>query len=165
MKTICIYHSRDLDGWMSAAIVRKQFEEKHEKFMIGHITLENLMSGAPKKKLGFPYPMINFLGWDHGDPIPDLSDYDEVIMCDISFSKEEMENIFNRLDTNFIWIDHHISAIKQMGGEYVTSKLTRISQGNKNSIKGIQRTDFAACELTWKYFFPKKFLPPIGSLI
>ena len=31
MKTICIYHSRDLDGWMSAAIVKKWFEDNNKR--------------------------------------------------------------------------------------------------------------------------------------
>ncbi len=28
MKTICIYHSRDLDGWMSVVIVKKWWLEQ-----------------------------------------------------------------------------------------------------------------------------------------
>ena len=80
MKTVCIYHSRDLDGWMSGAIVR------------------------------LAYSATNFIGWDYGKEIPDLSDYDKIVMVDISFPKEVMQSIASKL----IWIDHHISAIKDV---------------------------------------------------
>jgi uncharacterized protein len=40
---ICIYHSRDLDGWMSAAIVKLK------------------------------YPKVELIGWDYGMPVPDLA--------------------------------------------------------------------------------------------
>ena len=94
MKTACIYHSIDLDGWMSAAIVKHWFNS----------TIE-----VPNKK-DEPINTLDFIGYNYGDPIPDLSSYDRVIMCDISFSKEEMEKVACKL----IWIDHHNSAIKIM---------------------------------------------------
>ena len=80
---ICIYHSRDLDGWMSAAIVKLK------------------------------YPDVVLIGWDYGQPIPDWEkeiDGHKVVMVDISLPSEEMIRYhkFNDL----IWIDHHISAIK-----------------------------------------------------
>ena len=89
---ICIYHSRDLDGWMSAAIVK----------------LWN--------------PKVELIGWDYGQPIPDIS-FKEVIMVDISFPKEVMVDNKNRLT----WIDHHASAIKDIGA--VGSEI----EGERNS--------------------------------
>ncbi len=118
MKTVCVYHSIDLDGYMSAAIV------KHW----GMINNE---------------PPINFIGYNYGQPIPDLSEYDRVIMCDISFPKEEMNKLLDKLKHNFYWIDHHISAIKDNFEENDDYEYTKFI--------GLRSTRFAACELTWKY--------------
>lgn len=111
-KIACVYHSIDLDGWMSAAIVKLALKDE-----------------SP----------VNFIGYNYGQPVPDLSEYNEIIMCDISFPKEIMEELKERLGSNFVWIDHHISAIS----------------GNNLSINGLRDVKFAACELTWKYFFPE----------
>jgi len=119
MKTICIYHSRDLDGWMSAAIVRTA------------------------------YPYTELLKWNYGDKIPDLAEYDKIIMVDISFPLDIMKSIADRL----VWIDHHISAI----GDSFT--------GSYNLTAGLRNHNFAACELTWKYFFKDKEMPEIVRLL
>ncbi len=116
---ICIYHSRDLDGWMSAAIVK------------------------------LVYPEIKLIGWDYGEPIPDLS-FKEVIMVDVSFPKETMADNANRLT----WIDHHISAIKDI-----------LTLEPSPFIGGKRDNKFAACELTWQYFFPNKPMPEIVRLL
>jgi oligoribonuclease NrnB/cAMP/cGMP phosphodiesterase (DHH superfamily) len=127
-KTVCVYHSIDLDGWMSAAIVKLATKDE---------------------------PPVNFIGYNYGEPAPDLSDYDKVIMCDISFHKDEMEKLFDRLGENLIWIDHHISAIKSM-----------FTEGERSIHPlGLQDTRFAACELTWKYFFPEQPMPEIVRLL
>jgi hypothetical protein len=114
---ICIYHSRDLDGWMSAAIVKLK------------------------------YPDVKLIGWDYGQPIPSIVDAEIIIMVDISFPKD----IMNQYDgTKLIWIDHHISAIKE----------------NLNlRANGIRGDKFAACELTWQFFFPDKPMPEIVRLL
>ena len=132
-KTICIYHSRDLDGWMSAAIVKKWFEGRGVKQQIERFD-----------------DSISFKGWDYGDNIPDLKEYDKVIMVDISFPKDEMLKICVKNGTPLVWIDHHISSIK-------TNNFTNtFKDEDKVYIEGIRDTDFAACELTWMYFFDKK---------
>lgn len=120
MKTICIYHSRDLDGWMSGAIVKSA------------------------------YAGIELLGWDYGKQIPDLKDYDQIVMVDISFPREVMKSISGKL----IWIDHHISAIKDMA----ESEPLPFYKGLRNEKK-------AACELTWEYFFEGKKMPEIVRLL
>lgn len=147
MKTACIYHSIDLDGWMSAAIVKHWFVESNNPREInGHISFENHVSIADCDT------SIDFIGYNYGQPIPDLSSYDRVIMCDISFSKEEMEKVACKL----IWIDHHNSAIKIMDeSEYF----------NSNVICRFTQTNFAACELTWYYLFPDKKIPEIVNLL
>jgi|GEM_PF-1480532 len=137
MKTICIYHSVDLDGWMSAAIVKYWFNQKE----------------VPNKK-GEPINTMDFIGWNYGDDIPDLSEYNKVIMCDISFPAEKMFELYTDYGTNFIWLDHHISAIK--------ANLERLGA---DLITGITNDRFAACELTWKYFFPNETMPEIVRLL
>ena len=118
-KMICIYHSRDLDGWMSAAIVKLKF------------------------------PNIELLPWDYGQEIPDLS-FKEIVMVDVSFPKEIMAENANRL----IWIDHHISAIKDIA-----------SLEPLPFIEGRRNDKFAACELTWQYFFPEEKMPELVRLL
>ena len=143
MKIVCIYHRIDLDGQMSAAIVKHWFNETNFKEpAIGNTLPDN----------------IDFIGFHYGDPIPDLSEYDKVIMCDISFPKEEMYSIYNKLHDNFIWIDHHISAIND--NVYIDDN---ICKGHKYN--GVRDINFAACELTWKYFFPNDTMPEIVKLL
>jgi len=160
MKTICIYHSRDLDGWMSAAIVKKWWLVERKKEHIAQ-------SFNITKKDGIMVDILNtyesedqliFLGWDYGDSIPDLSEYDKVIMVDVSFPKNHMESIQYKLGNNFIWIDHHISAINN-------NKVNLINVEGVNLYEGLRDTEFAACELTWKYFFPNEEMPEIVRLL
>lgn len=140
MKTVCIYHSIDLDGFMSAAIVKHWFKENNNGFIKD--TENNF---------------CDFIGYNYGQPIPDLSGYDRVIMCDISFPKDEMINIAKRIGLNFIWLDHHISAINS----FTNSDMN----GENYYPNGIRNTNYAACELTWKYFFPNEPMPQIVRLL
>ena len=134
MKIACIYHRIDLDGWMSAAIVKYWWENS-----------PNAIDNNDDK--------LDFIGYNYGDPVPDLSEYDKVTMCDISFPKDEMNDLHWKLRDNFIWLDHHISAITD-SLEYSYSKC-----------EGLRLTSFAACELTWKYFFPNEPMPEIVRLL
>ncbi len=150
MKTICIYHSRDLDGWMSAAIVKKWFLDNH---------LDAVVRDIGEVKGSIPHlNELGMIGWDYGDPIPELPWCDKIIICDVSFPAEEMFNLYNRITNNgeFIWIDHHISAIKSVDD---------IMEANNVGIKGLRDINFAACELTWKYFFPGDPMPEIVRLL
>lgn len=93
MKIINIYHSIDLDGQMSAAIVEHWFKEN----TINKLTDDGFKNGFNSNKNS-----IDFLGYNYGDPLPDLSEYDKVIMCDISFPKEIMANLCEYYGSNFI---------------------------------------------------------------
>ncbi|MFA6621893.1 MAG: hypothetical protein WCV43_06045, partial [Candidatus Caldatribacteriota bacterium] len=84
---------------------------------------------------------LDFIGYNYGDPIPDLSEYDKVIICDVSFPMEIIINLHEKLKHNFIILDHHKSFIED------------IPRGL--CLHGILNWDYAACELTWKYFFPE----------
>jgi hypothetical protein len=128
---ICIYHSRDLDGWMSAAIVRLK------------------------------YPDVELLGWSYGDPVPDwenVVDGHKVVMCDISFPVDVMEHYLKYND--LVWIDHHISAI------LAWQSIEMFDIDNKlPKLKGLRDAKFAACELTWEYYFPEEPMPEIVRLL
>ena len=70
MKTICIYHSRDLDGWMSAAIVKKWVIESSDgNYTCGNVG-ENHSFGFMNFQTDKELNQCYFLGWDYGDDIP-----------------------------------------------------------------------------------------------
>lgn len=156
MKTACIYHSIDLDGWMSAAIVKHYFETIDKE--------QEKQTGQSQRQ----YHQRDFIGYNYGQPIPDLSEYDKVVMCDISFKLTigtpinriaPMFDLKNRLGSNFIWIDHHISAIDDVV-DYCDEY-----DHDQSFTPGLRDTKFAACELTWKYFFPNNPMPEIVRLL
>lgn len=152
MKTVCVYHSIDLDGWMSAAIVKHWFKINNNV----HLEKDNILyefnnpiaDGNSDEK-----NTLTFIGYTHGDPIPDLSEYDSIVMVDISFPKEEMRKLFEQRINEFVWLDHHISAIKEVGC-IIPMEFTE-----DHSVK------HAACELTWQYFFPDTPMPEIVRLL
>jgi oligoribonuclease NrnB/cAMP/cGMP phosphodiesterase (DHH superfamily) len=161
-KIACVYHSVDLDGWMSAAIVKHwwktlyfDYNNVHQTEEKGSLLLRGNFSNEEQERL-------DFIGYNYGQPIPDLTGYDKVIMCDISFSDngkvaKEMIDLFgmNTLtDKRFIWIDHHKSAIEL----YHRPGVNYYIHGNIN-------TYFAACELTWQHFFPDQPMPEIVRLL
>jgi len=85
----CIYHSRDLDGFSSAAIVKRTWNK------------------------------CELIGYDYGDELPEIPDGKNVIMVDISLAKKDkdkdnpmefMIDLANRCN-QLVWIDHHKSAI------------------------------------------------------
>lgn len=165
MKTVCIYHSIDLDGWMSAAIVKHWFKTNNKSYSISDISSQKELIEKEKVSFGSgnidfssneKVEFLDFIGYNYGQPIPDLSEYDKVIMCDISFPKDEMTKLFTEKKNliSIIWIDHHISAIKDNKELFI----------NDNEC-GLRDTKFAACELTWKYFFPNDPMPEIVRLL
>lgn len=152
-KIACVYHSIDLDGWMSAAIANLK-NEKTRFCSVCELSLPETWAGSTPCCGGITtLNIIDFIGYNYGQPIPDLSEYDKVIMCDISFPKEHMEVLFTKLQENFIWCDHHISAIKDSETMFY------------HKAKGLRDTKFAACELTWQYFFPNEPMPEIVRLL
>ena len=79
---IGIYHSRDLDGYASGAIMKLK------------------------------YPDIELIGYDYGQPFNfDMIQGQPVIMADVSLPMEDMLRISELSNGQFTWIDHHTSAI------------------------------------------------------
>lgn len=99
-KNLILYHSRDLDGWMSAAI------------------------GMLYKNTN-----LDYIGWDYGEPIPSIKGYKNVYMFDISFDEENINNILLHNDY-LILIDHHKSSRYLKQGEEIHDNLTVIHDSN-----------------------------------
>lgn len=110
---IAIYHSADLDGICSGAIA---------KFAL---------AGE-----------VELIGYDYGEEFPwdRITPEHTVYMMDVSLgSAEDMQRMKNSCK-EFIWIDHHQSAIlmvEEAGLE----------------LNGVQGLGKSGCELTWDWFF------------
>lgn len=102
---LIIYHRADYDGQMSAAICWHW-----------------LIDGRGE---------VDLLGWDYGDPLPDISDRSVVFMVDISNDLLVPAN-----KDKIIWIDHHRTAIEKYG----------------NAWNGVRIEGVAACRLCWQWF-------------
>lgn len=101
---VCIYHRADFDGIFCFQIA-KQFFEKH-------------------------YPdQTEYIGWDYGDPLPDVPASAKVYMLDIS-----VDGMMDHPNLN--WVDHHKSAIDKY----------------PSTIQGYRIDGVAACRLAWQYF-------------
>lgn len=148
---LCVYHSADLDGWMSAAIVMKWFmNEFHEPRMIG-TDLENYSETTMSENIG-SWSVLDFCAYNYGDKVPDTSAYDCVMMCDVSFPENEMYKLTKRLGNYFVYNDHHISMLQQVEKFDVEPN-------------GFRSVDYAGCELTWKYCFNDETMPEIVRLL
>jgi uncharacterized protein len=114
----CFYH-RDLDGECSAAIIKYRFPEC-QTYSINY--------GEE-----FPWKVLN-------------NKNETVYMVDFSLQPfTDMIKLYEKC--NLIWIDHHISAVKES------------LENHTHYIEGIRDTLTAACHLTWGYIFPDKLMP------
>ena len=114
----CFYHSADLDGHCSGAIIKKR------------------------------YPECEMIGINYGDDFPwDTIGKDETIFM-VDFSLQPFEDMVRLADMcNFIWIDHHISAMTECVKH----------EGFKG--RAFVNDDFSGCELTWMFFYSTKETP------
>jgi len=105
----CFYHSADLDGHCSGAIVK------------------------------MAYPECVMFGIDYGEEFPwdKINKDDEVYMVDFSLQPFSLMEELNK-KCSLVWIDHHISAIKE-------------ERKSKAEIEGLRRDGIGACQLTWEY--------------
>lgn len=123
----CFYHN-DPDGWCSAAIVRKYCEENNIQF-----TREDFIE----------------VSYDNQLLSDKVSQGEQVFMVDFSVDPEQM--ILIHCNTDFTWIDHHVSAINKME-----------QYKDAYPIKGLRDENFAGCALTYFYLYEKE--PDIQSL-
>lgn len=123
---IGIYHSRDLDGFCSGAIIKKR------------------------------HPNALMIGYDYGEPIPDIPETDTIVIADVSFPMDQMHTLSKKCK-KLIWIDHHISAIN---GYYQWMA----DMQYKPFMDVILDSTKSACEGAWKYFFNRP-VPPMVELL
>lgn len=76
----CIYHSADLDGIFSGAIV-KHFKNN-----------------------------VKLIPYNYGDKLPELEPNELVVICDVSLPIEELDFVCKNSYLQTMWIDHHKSA-------------------------------------------------------
>ena len=163
MTPICFYHSADLDGVCSGAIV-KHFVPDCE--LVGYdygqpfpwdkvrpgMDAENdpLWAHLYKPENGYVLEVI-------GDPpkaaIETLK-YEKrtVYMVDVSLPPEDMRRLAKV--SNLVWIDHHASQ-KDLWAELQS----------KQPQQGLFRTGTAACELCWEFFNPLQDAPKAVRLL
>jgi oligoribonuclease NrnB/cAMP/cGMP phosphodiesterase (DHH superfamily) len=79
---ICIYHSKDLDGYCSGAIMKRKF------------------------------PDAKLVGYDYGQPLEIDVTGEPIMMADVSVPMPTMAKLAQMSNYKFTWIDHHASAIK-----------------------------------------------------
>ena len=119
---LCFYHN-DADGRSSAAIVRRALGSDTRLYEI-----------------------------NYGDLVPwELVDQAEhIIMVDFSLPLADMQRLAS--GRRFTWIDHHLSAITNLGT-------------SAKDWEGLRDLSQAACVLTWQYYFPGQPVPSAILLI
>ncbi len=115
-KIICLHHN-DQDGHCAGAIVRHRFGDT--------VALHEIDYGLP-------------IPWDA------LNAAETVILTDFSLPRADMETLYRTKGENFIWIDHHISAMNDMADL---------------PLAGLRRLEKAGCVLTWEYLYPDEPVP------
>lgn len=128
----CFYHSADLDGHCSGAIVK------------------------------YKYPECELIGINYGDPFPwhTLKDeFGSIFLVDFSLQPfEKMVKLQRLVGHRLIWIDHHISAMKD-------HRMWIDDHQAFLFIDGMRSVGQAGCELTWEYMFPYEPVPPLVELL
>lgn len=115
-KNKVIYHSADLDGFCSGALAKKFLMENYS----GEVEMIPYNYGQPTDKI-----------------IESIKKDDIVIMTDVSFPVNDMANLYSILEKNFIWIDHHKTAMEESDHDFVS---------------GLRRVGDSASLLALEYF-------------
>ena len=121
--SICFHHN-DADGRASGAVVRYAMGKEVHLVEVDYDHLS--------------------LPWDL------IEKAEKVIVVDFSFPLAWMNRIAKGRE--LIWIDHHISAIKEF-------------RDISDAWPGLRDIEEAACVLSWKYFFPNRPVPKAIILI
>lgn len=138
MKNYIIYHNKDLDGFCSAAIIKKALIHNGET-------------------------NIKMIGYDYGEDMFFLSDFADiresdiestaVYITDISFPAHVMEGLYRSLKTNVVWIDHHITAMEAA------------KEGGYSTMPGVRMIGDSAALLAWRYFNLNEKAPLVVDLV
>ncbi len=109
-RIVVVYHSADFDGVFSREIARQHFGGEAE-----------------------------YIGWDYGDPVPEVGPSDNLYLIDISIDALMTHS-------NLVWIDHHKTAIEK----YPDAAAVGFC------IDGV-----AACRLAWNFLNEASNMPCI----
>jgi len=122
----CFFHSADLDGHASGAIIKYEFSD------------------------------CEMIGINHGDKFPwDTIEKDEVVFM-VDFSLQSFDNMLKLNNMcEFIWIDHHQSAIEK---ELEWCKKQKVSV-KYCMFEGLRRNGIGACALVWEFLYPQRPVP------
>jgi oligoribonuclease NrnB/cAMP/cGMP phosphodiesterase (DHH superfamily) len=123
-----IHHRADLDGIGSYHVIADFLLEK-----------------------GVPAANITPIPWDYGDEYPTnefVTGHNVVYMVDISFPPEKMLHYKLKLESNFIWIDHH------------TTALAAAVDGGYDDLAGLRSEGRpSAVQLCWQFCYPTETVP------
>lgn len=96
----------------------------------------------------YRYPECEMIGVDYRDTMVNLDlgirRGEKIFVVDFCFDAIDMEDLYR--NARLYWIDHHKSSIEIMHRVGINSR-------------GLQSTEKARCELTWKYLFPERDMP------
>lgn len=126
---IIYYHGSDNDGKTSGAIIYNAVKES-----------------GPCKLKGLDYGKYDF-----DEEYNSWTENDTVYLADFSFQgKGHMEKAFEKLKERFVYIDHHKTAIDELGDL---------------GVRGLRMDGIAACRLCWAYCHPRAEEPEAVRLI
>lgn len=121
------------------------------KYVFFHSDLDGYVGGAI---LRTKYPNHKYIECNYDNrikPLDFLKPGDEVIIVDYSFLPEEMKWL--KECCQIIWLDHHISAIRDS------------IQHGYDSLNGIRKVGISGAEIAWKWVYPEGSLPKFVKLV
>lgn len=130
-KYLIIYHREDNDGVFSAAIAESYIRKISNNDAYNDVIVDRL-----------PSDYVSLSKITNKDINKWQKEYDYIIMTDISFSdSDKMKYMFSKFGNNFIWIDHHMPAIKSSFA------------GGYDIVAGERDNKHSAILLAFKYFY------------
>lgn len=88
-----IYHSRDMDGWISGAILQKK------------------------------YPGCTLIGYDYGDAMPSIPKRTTyIIIVDVCMEPQQMRELAAMATYGITYIDHHESSIEKIKNDIIANR-------------------------------------------
>lgn len=122
-----------------------------------HTDMDGHCAGAiVYKYLEEEYPdevkISEFIPINYNNDFPFCAIYpgEKVFIVDFSLQKTKEFEKLTKITKDIIWIDHHKTAIEQH--EYL-------------KLKGLRSVKKSGAELTWKYLYPTRPVPPAVSLV
>jgi len=118
-----------------------------------HADMDGHCSGAIVHKV---IPIVNAsfieINYHNDFPFDSVENNEDVYIVDFSLQKEGDFDKLLKITKNVVWIDHHTTAIEK--------------HKHLSHLEGIREHDKpAACELVWKYFYPKTSTPKAVKLL